>query len=76
MPANPTSAVSTCLIGIDDLSVLLGRSVPSLQRDDRAGRIPRGIKLGRSKRWRLDEIHLWIAAGCPSRSEWEARRPK
>lgn len=37
-----------------------------------SGRIgPEQIRFGtRSIRFRADEVDAWIAAGCPSRSEW------
>jgi predicted DNA-binding transcriptional regulator AlpA len=62
------------LVDINGLAELLARSVASLHRDDAAGRIPRGLKLGASKRWNFSEIVAWVEAGCPSRQEWEARR--
>ncbi len=62
------------LIDIVGLGAMLGRSVRSLERDDLAGRLPRPIRLGHSKRWRRDEINAWVEAGCPKRSAWEALR--
>jgi len=29
------------------------------------GRLPEPIRLGRSVRWRADEIRRWIEDGCP-----------
>lgn len=62
------------LIDAPALASLLGRSERSIWRDDSAGRIPRPIKLGGSKRWRRAEIHAWIEAGCPKRKAWESQR--
>ncbi len=62
------------LLTIQQLAVLLSRSVAALERDDSAGRIPRPQRIGRAKRWRVAEISDWVEAGCPSRREWEARR--
>lgn len=39
---------------------------------DSAGRVPAAIRLGRSKRWRPEELRAWVAAGCPPRREWAA----
>jgi len=64
------------LVDIIGLSKLLCRSVPALERDQVAGRIPRPLRIGRSKRWRLQEIMQWIEIGCPDRKTWEARRRK
>jgi predicted DNA-binding transcriptional regulator AlpA len=60
------------LIDTYGLAELLSRSVPSLQRDDAAGRLPAALRLGGSKRWRYSEIVAWVEAGCPDRKTWEA----
>ena len=62
------------LIDIDQLSVLLRRSVASLERDQAAGRLPAQVYVGGSKRWRRAEIVAWVAAGCPPRARWEEIR--
>lgn len=67
-------AIAPLLVDITSLSQILARSIPALERDTAAGRIPRPLRLGRSKRWRFDEIREWVAAGMPSRREWETRR--
>jgi prophage regulatory protein len=66
--------VAPLLVDINDLSRLLQRSVASLHRDELAGRLPAGLKIGRSKRWRYDEVKAWIEAGAPGRQVWEAMR--
>lgn len=58
------------LLSIKQLSEMLGRSQSSLWEDDKAGRIPMPIKIGRSVRWRRLEIEAWVEAGCPNRSRW------
>jgi predicted DNA-binding transcriptional regulator AlpA len=55
------------------VAALTGRSGASVRRDDAAGRMPRSIRLGRSKRWRIAEVVAWVEAGCPDRATWEAR---
>jgi predicted DNA-binding transcriptional regulator AlpA len=66
-------ALLTDIVG---LSRLLCRSVAALERDQAAGRIPRPLRIGRSKRWPVAEIAAWIEAGCPDRRTWEFRRKK
>jgi predicted DNA-binding transcriptional regulator AlpA len=61
------------LLDMDGLSKVLSRSPASLYRDYAAGRLPAGLKLGGSRRWRYREIVAWVEAGCPCRREWEAR---
>jgi len=39
-----------------------------------SGRAPRGIRLGRCRRWSVDELRGWIAAGCPPQERWEIMR--
>jgi predicted DNA-binding transcriptional regulator AlpA len=56
------------LVDIKGLSKLLQRSVASLHRDEAEGRLPAGIKIGRSKRWRVAEIKAWVEAGAPSQA--------
>jgi predicted DNA-binding transcriptional regulator AlpA len=62
------------LIDMAGLSHLLARSEASLYRDDAAGRIPAGRKLGASKRWVYSEIAAWVEAGMPDRRTWEAMK--
>lgn len=40
------------------------------------GFAPRPVHLGRCVRWRVQELHAWVAAGCPSRERWEAMENK
>jgi hypothetical protein len=68
------TSLSPLLVDIDSLAVLLSRSVPSLHRDDAAGRLPAALRIGGSKRWRYADIILWVELGCPGRDEFEARQ--
>jgi predicted DNA-binding transcriptional regulator AlpA len=52
-----------------------GLSVATWWRWDAAGKIPCGYKItGGTKLWRRQELEAWIAAGFPSRKDWEASR--
>jgi excisionase family DNA binding protein len=62
------------LIDADELARLLGVSVRHVRRMDAGGEIPRAVRLGRSVRWRRDEIIAWIVAGVPDRDRWETLR--
>jgi predicted DNA-binding transcriptional regulator AlpA len=70
----PVPTEEGLLIDIDQLSVLLRRSVASLERDQAAGRLPAQVYVGGSRRWRRAEIVAWVAAGCPPRDQWEQTR--
>jgi predicted DNA-binding transcriptional regulator AlpA len=37
-----------------------------------ANKLPPAVKLGRSVRWRREEIVEWIQAGCPDAKVWAA----
>jgi predicted DNA-binding transcriptional regulator AlpA len=72
--AIPAAPLTPLLVNIEELAVLLSRGVPSLHRDDAAGRLPAALRIGGAKRWRYAEIVAWVEAGCPPRSQWTARR--
>ena len=38
------------------------------------GKTPAATKLGRSTKWRRDELAEWIFANCPPRAQWEQRK--
>ena len=74
MAARPAAPHSTAdganaplLIDVRQLARLLGRSRASIARDVAAGRLPGPVRIGHSARWRLGELHAWVAAGCPPR---------
>ncbi len=62
------------LIDVKAVGVILDRCTRTIARDDIAGRIPAPVWVGGSKRWRVLELELWVAAGCPLRADWEARK--
>jgi predicted DNA-binding transcriptional regulator AlpA len=53
---------------------ICGKALRTWRTWDAAGRIPRPIRIGRSTLWRAEELRAWVAAGCPCRREWEARK--
>jgi len=53
---------------------MCGRSLRTWRTWDAAGWIPQPVRIGRSTLWRVDELREWVAAGCPRRAEWEARK--
>lgn len=55
-------------------ALLCGKSLRTWRTWDAAGWIPRPVRIGRSTLWRAEELRQWVAAGCPPRTEWEARR--
>lgn len=71
-----TIAIETETIDFRGLGAMLDRSIPSLHRDDSAGRLPKGIRIGRSRKWLRSEIMAWLEAGCPPRDEWERAKSR
>lgn len=51
---------------------MLSVSIRQVWRLNTIGRLPKPLRLGNCVRWRVDEIRAFVAAGCPSRQEWEA----
>jgi len=58
------------------IAALLGISRSSLYKLVSSGRAPRPIKIGRSVRWRREEIEDWVRAGAPPLSRWKWSPPK
>lgn len=50
---------------------MLNVSVRQVWRLHSLGQLPRPVRLGACVRWRVNEIRAFVAAGCPSRQEWE-----
>lgn len=74
--ATPTNVTGTqpLLLTAKMAAAMCGKSVRTWRSWDAAGRIPRPIRIGRSTLWDCRELENWVAAGCPSREEWEARQ--
>ena len=52
---------------------LFGMGERSWRRLHASGECPSPLKLGRSIRWSVSELHLWGAAGCPDSATWELK---
>ena len=77
---NPRWSLDTMCAEIEPLALtaeqivslrLLPVSVRSWRRADSAGQIPRGIRFGQKKMWRLSDLRTWIEMGCPDRAIFE-----
>lgn len=62
------------LLRAQHVAKLLNISTRTLWRLEAAGKLIGPIKIGRSVRWRKDELMQWIAAGCPPQFEEDERR--
>lgn len=57
------------LVSVKDLSRMLSTSERNIWRLDALGKIPAPLEIGRLRRWRVEEIHRWVDAGCPPRAK-------
>jgi excisionase family DNA binding protein len=62
------------LLSLQQLAQLLGVCTRTVRRMVKTNKLPRHVELGRLFKWKTDEIHQWIDAGCPNREEWELRQ--
>ncbi|MEX0701307.1 MAG: helix-turn-helix domain-containing protein [Planctomycetales bacterium] len=63
--------VEAALITAKQFARMLSATTRTLRRWLDAGKLPRPVRIGRSLRWRLDEVREWIEAECPGLCEWE-----
>jgi len=57
-----------------DAARICGVSPRQWRNLDAAGKVPRGVALGRCKVWLYAELKKWLAAGGPAADEWDAKR--
>jgi excisionase family DNA binding protein len=60
----------------EQVARLLAISKRTLDRMVTQGAFLPPIKVGKSVRWRIDELKAWIAAGCPLPSSFQERNGK
>lgn len=71
-PTAPTVAVLPAVVSTEGLAVILDCHAKHVARLDRAGKLPRPIRLGKSKKFVLAEVYAWLEAGAPNRLKWES----
>jgi predicted DNA-binding transcriptional regulator AlpA len=64
------------LICAEDVARLLNMSMRTIWRMRSAGDIPPPVRIGCAVRWNLDEIRAWIADGCPTAKQRQARKAR
>lgn len=70
----PPDSLNVHLVSAQEAAAICGIALRTWWTWDAAGFVPRPVRIGGSTRWRYDELQHWIAAGCPRRDEWEARK--
>ena len=63
------TGVGQRLLTVGDVARLLAVSPRTVIRLRAAGRLPEPVRLGRSVRWRRDDLEDWIGAGCPCEAD-------
>lgn len=57
-----------------DTAAILDVSQRHLWAMHSAGKIPKPVRLGRCVKWIRQELEDWLAAGAPSREQWEKQK--
>ena len=65
------TSIVPLLLTARETAALLGTSRATLYRLHSSGRVPMPLRLGRSCRWRAEELRAWVKEGCPPRVRWE-----
>ncbi len=62
---------TTTLIDIKGVAAMLDIGESTANRLDTSGKLPLPIRIGKSKKWRINEVRQWLQEGAPSRTKWE-----
>ncbi len=71
MRKNSDAQSDSVLIDAKEAAAMCGVSVSTWYNLRACGKAPNGVRLGRSVKWRRDELRRWIDAGCPARTVWQ-----
>jgi predicted DNA-binding transcriptional regulator AlpA len=73
-PTQPAPIIEPFAVDAAGAARLAGVSRAFWWKLDSSGRCPSPVRLGRACRWRVDDIRVWMADGCPPRSAAQADR--
>jgi excisionase family DNA binding protein len=71
---NNVTSIQPVLLNFDGLAQKLDVKKSTLYELHRCGKLPRGVKIGKHRRFNPNEIDKWIEAGCPGRRKWEVMK--
>jgi len=74
LPSTTVPSIVALMTGREQAALACGVSVQSWDRHNKAGRVPKPIRLGGRLLWCVAELREWCAAGCPDRKSWEAMK--
>lgn len=61
---NTLTSLAKRLGSKEDVALITGMASRTVLRNADRGVMPWGVKIGALRRWDLDEVAAWIAAGC------------
>ena len=70
-PTPTADRIKPLNVSASGVSTLLGISTSMVHKLDVAEKLPRPIRIGRRKLWRVQEVQAWNDAGCPRRDDWD-----
>ena len=70
-PTPTAGGIKPLNVSASGVSTLLGVSRSMVHKLDVADLLPRPIRIGRRKLWRVAELQAWNDAGCPRRDDWD-----
>lgn len=59
-------SVQPMLVNARELATMLAIGERTLWRLLASGKLVEPVKIGGATRWRTDDVHAWIEAGCPA----------
>jgi predicted DNA-binding transcriptional regulator AlpA len=72
--ADYSAAVEPLLVDTEQAASICGVSPASWFRLKAAGKTPAPVKLGGRVLYRVEDLKLWVALGCPDRKSFEAHK--
>lgn len=69
-----TSEFSMVLVRAEEIQSVLGIKVITWRRQNKLGKTPAPLIIGKGQFWRSQELLDWVEAGAPNRKTWEAIR--
>jgi excisionase family DNA binding protein len=64
------------LLTVEQVAKRLDIGVRTVWRLDKDNKLPAPVRLGHRKRWKADEIELWLHWNCPDRKDFEQCKTK
>lgn len=73
-PACERPQLDALAVGAKGVAKLLNSGLRTVRAWDAAGKLPRPARIGSKVLWSVHELRAWLAAGCPTRDEWEVMK--